>query len=147
MLNKVTLIGNVGQDPDVRYMPDGSAVATLSIATSRRWKDKSTGERKESTEWHRVVIFRELAKIVSDYVKKGQQIYIEGSLRTRKWQGSDGQDRYTTEIIANVMHMLGRKEGGSNTPPHPATDNKPENNSSMPPMHNDYEGFDDDIPF
>ena len=165
MLNKVTLIGRLGSDPEVRYMPTGGAVANISLATSARWKDKQTGERKESTEWHRVVFFNRLAEIVGEYLRKGSQVYIEGRLQTRKWQGQDGQDRYTTEIIAAEMHMLDSKGGGTaplaNSPaanapaqhnPAPAS---PQNNpapaqsqsapNSPPPAA--YEDFDDDIPF
>ena len=98
MLNKVTLIGNLGADPEVRHMPSGGAVTTIRLATTRQWKDKQTGERKESTEWHRVVFFNRLAEIAGEYLKKGGQVYVEGRLRTRKWQAQDGQDRYTTEI-------------------------------------------------
>ncbi|MCW8948599.1 MAG: single-stranded DNA-binding protein, partial [Sedimenticola sp.] len=105
-VNKVILIGNVGKDPDVRYMPNGNAVANLTLATSESWKDKSTGENQERTEWHRVVFFRRLAEIVGEYVKKGSKIYVEGRLQTRKWQDQGGQDRYTTEIVADQMQML-----------------------------------------
>lgn len=111
-VNKVILVGNLGKDPEVRYTPGGSAVANVTIATSDQWKDKQTGENQERTEWHRVVFFNRLAEIVSEYVKKGQQIYIEGRLQTRKWQDQSGQDRYTTEIVANEMQMLGGRGGG-----------------------------------
>ncbi|MEQ1530504.1 MAG: single-stranded DNA-binding protein, partial [Methylococcales bacterium] len=100
MLNKVTLIGNLGADPEVRYMPAGGAVTSISLATTRRWKDKQSGERKDATEWHRVIFFNRLAEVAGEYLKKGSQVYVEGRLQTRKWQGQDGQDRYTTEIIA-----------------------------------------------
>jgi single-strand DNA-binding protein len=113
MLNKVTLIGNLGADPEIRYMPSGGTVANVNIATTIRWKDKQTGERKEATEWHRVIFFNRLAEIAGEYLKKGSQVYIEGRLQTRKWQGQDGQDRYTTEIIASEMHMLGSRTGGT----------------------------------
>ena len=113
MLNKVTLIGNLGADPEVRYMPAGGAVTNVTIATSRRWKDKTTGERRDSTEWHRVVFFNRLAEIAGEYLRKGSQVYIEGRIQTRKWQGQDGQDRYTTEIIAQEMNMLGSRSGGT----------------------------------
>ncbi|TAL42708.1 MAG: single-stranded DNA-binding protein, partial [Methylovulum sp.] len=113
MLNKVILIGNLGADPEVRYMPAGGAVTTIGLATTRRWKDKQSGERREATEWHRVVFFSPLAEIAGEYLKKGRQVYIEGRLQTRKWQGQDGQDRYTTEIIASEMHMLGSRSGGT----------------------------------
>ena len=104
-VNKVILVGNCGQDPEVRHMPSGGAVANLSVATSESWKDKNTGNQQERTEWHRVVFFNRLAEIVQQYVKKGTKVYIEGSLRTRKRQGQDGQDRYTTEIVASEMQM------------------------------------------
>ncbi|MEY3786994.1 MAG: hypothetical protein RLZ75_1201, partial [Pseudomonadota bacterium] len=110
MLNKVTLIGRLGADPEVRYMPTGGAVANITLATNFRWKDKA-GEKKESTEWHRVVFFNRLAEIAGEYLKKGGQVYVEGRLQTRKWQGQDGQDRYTTEIIATEMHMLDSRSG------------------------------------
>ncbi|EAT4156048.1 single-stranded DNA-binding protein [Salmonella enterica] len=157
-LNKVMLIGNLGQDPDVRYLPNGNAVAMLSLATSDTWKDKQTGEQKERTEWHRVVIYGKLAEIASEYLRKGSQVYIEGELRTRKWTDQSGQERYTTEVVVSMqgtMQMLGSRGNGGNgqqqgsqgqpqqpagrsysgTPPkqHPANE---------PPMD-----FDDDIPF
>ncbi|MCA1799353.1 MAG: single-stranded DNA-binding protein [Xanthomonadaceae bacterium] len=109
-VNKVILIGNLGQDPEVRYMPSGGAVANVRLATSESWKDKTSGEQQERTEWHTVVFFNRLAEIVGEYLKKGSQVYIEGSLRTRKWQ-KDGVDRYSTEIIANEMQMLGGRGG------------------------------------
>lgn len=114
-INKVILVGNVGGDPDVRYMPNGNAVTTLSIATSEAWKDKQTGDKQERTEWHRVVCFNRLGEIAGEYVRKGSKLYIEGSLRTRKWQDQQGQDRYTTEIIATEMQMLDSK-GGQGAP-------------------------------
>ena len=112
-INKVIVLGHLGQDPEVRYMPSGGQVTNIRIATSESWRDKDTGEQKETTEWHRVVFFNKLAEIAGQYLKKGSQVYIEGSLRTRKWQGQDGQDRYSTEIIANEMQMLGGKPGSS----------------------------------
>ena len=105
-VNKVILVGNCGQDPETRFMPSGGAVTNLSIATSESWKDKTSGEPQERTEWHRVVFFNRLAEIAGEYVKKGSKLYVEGSLRTRKWQGQDGQDRYTTEIVGSEMQML-----------------------------------------
>ena len=111
-INKVILIGNLGQDPDVKYMPNGGAVANVTVATSESWKDKNTGEMQERTEWHRVVFFRRLAEIVGEYLKKGSKVYIEGKLQTRKWQDQSGNDRYTTEIIANEMQMLDSRGGG-----------------------------------
>ena len=111
-INKVILVGTLGKDPEVKYMPSGGAITNITIATNDSYKDKNTGEKKEVTEWHRVVFFNKLAEIAGEYLRKGQQVYIEGSLRTRKWQGQDGQDRYTTEIIANDMQMLGGRSGG-----------------------------------
>ena len=111
-VNKVILVGNLGADPETRYMPSGGAVCNLRIATTESWKDKQSGERQEKTEWHNVVLFGRLAEIGNEYLKKGRQIYVEGRLQTRKWQGQDGQDRYTTEIVANDMQMLGGPGGG-----------------------------------
>ncbi len=164
MLNKVTLIGNLGADPEVRYMPSGGAVTTIRLATTRRWKDKQSGEKKESTEWHRVVFFNRLAEVAGEYLKKGSQVYVEGHLRTQKWQAQDGQDRYTTEILADEMHMLGSRSGGtgsfggdqpaagysapSSKPAYPSQAPGQQNNSgSMPPSPPAYDDFDDDIPF
>ncbi|MDE1189972.1 MAG: single-stranded DNA-binding protein SSB1 [Pantoea sp.] len=117
-VNKVILVGNLGQDPEVRYMPNGGAVANITLATSESWRDKQTGENKEITEWHRVVLFGKLAEVAGEYLRKGSQVYIEGQLRTRKWQDQGGQDRYTTEIVVNVggtMQMLGGRQQGANT--------------------------------
>ena len=110
-INKVIIVGNVGGDPETRYMPSGSAVTNLTIATNESWKDKQTGEQKERTEWHRVAMFNRLAEIAAEYLRKGSQVYIEGKLRTRKWQDKSGQDRFTTEIIADEMQMLGGRGG------------------------------------
>jgi single-strand DNA-binding protein len=149
-VNKVIIVGNLGQDPETRYMPSGSAVTNFTVATNESWKDKQTGEQKDRTEWHRVAMFNRLAEIAAEYLRKGSQVYIEGKLRTRKWQGQDGNDRYTTEIIADEMQMLGGRgdggggnfggskggskgassQGGGNAPPQPGPDD-----------------FDDDIPF
>ena len=156
-VNKVIIVGNLGGDPETRYMPSGSAVTNFTVATNESWKDKQTGEQKERTEWHKVSMFNRLAEIAAEYLRKGSQVYIEGKLRTRKWQGQDGQDRYTTEIIADEMQMLGgrggagggesvgggggsfggggqkgggQQGGGGNAPPQPGPDD-----------------FDDDIPF
>jgi len=112
-VNKVILIGNLGKDPEVRYSPNGGAIATITLATSESWKDKNTGEQVDKTEWHRVVFFRRLAEIAGEYLKKGSKVFIEGKLQTRKWQDKDGQDRYTTEVVANEMQMLDSKGGGS----------------------------------
>jgi len=110
-INKVILVGHLGQDPEVKYMPSGGAVANVSVATSDSWKDKQTGEQKDRTEWHRVVFFNRLAEIVGEYLKKGAQVYVEGRLQTRKWTDQNGQDRYTTEIVASDMQMLGGRQG------------------------------------
>lgn len=110
-VNKVILIGNLGRDPEVRYQPSGSAVCNVSIATTRNWKDKTSGERAEETEWHRVVFFDRLAEIAGEYLRKGRPVYIEGRLKTRKWQDKDGKDNYTTEIVAEQMQLLGGREG------------------------------------
>jgi single-strand DNA-binding protein len=112
-INKVILIGNLGGDPEVKYTAGGSAVTNVTIATSENWKDKATGENQERTEWHRVVFFGKLAEIAGEYLKKGSQVYVEGRLQTRKWQDKEGQDRYTTEIVANEMQMLGGRGGGA----------------------------------
>lgn len=111
-VNKVIIIGNVGRDPETRYSPNGGAICNLSIATTRNWKDKASGEKREETEWHRVVFYDRLAEIVGEYVKKGRPIYVEGRLKTRKWQDKDGIEKYTTEIIAEEMQLLGSREGG-----------------------------------
>ncbi|HMN81082.1 MAG TPA: single-stranded DNA-binding protein [Burkholderiaceae bacterium] len=111
-VNRVTLIGNLGRDPETRYSPDGAAITNVTIATSRQWKDKTTGERKEETEWHRVVFYGRLAEIAGEYLKKGRPVYVEGRLKTRKWQDKDGVDKYTTEIIAEEMQLLGSRDGG-----------------------------------
>jgi len=112
-VNKVIIVGNLGRDPETRYSPDGAALTNVSIATTSQWKDKTTGEKREETEWHRVAFFGRLAEIASEYLRKGSQVYVEGRLRTRKWQDKEsGQDRYSTEIVADVMQMLGSRGGG-----------------------------------
>ena len=111
-VNKVIIIGNLGKDPEVRYMPSGSAICNITVATSRQWKDKTSGERQEETEWHRVVFYDRLAEIAGEYLKKGRPVYVEGRLKTRKWTDKDGVEKYTTEIIAQEMTMLGSREGG-----------------------------------
>jgi len=143
-INKVILIGNLGKDPEVRYMPNGNAVANITLATSESWKDKNTGETQEHTEWHRVVFFRRLAEIVGEYCKKGSKIYIEGRLKTRKWQDKNGQDRYTTEIVADQMQMLDSRAGGS-----ASFDNNRSAQNAAPssPAPAPDADFDDDIPF
>ncbi len=152
-VNKVILIGNLGNDPEIRYMPSGGAVTNVSIATSDSWKDKNTGQMQERTEWHRVVFFNRLAEIAGEYLKKGSKVYVEGRLQTRKWQGQDGQDRYTTEIVANSLQMLDSRGGvgaasgeyGSTAPMEPqAPAGQPASKPASQPMTDD---FDDDIPF
>ena len=159
-INKVILVGNVGGDPDVRYLPNGNAVTTLSIATTEGWKDKQTGEKQERTEWHRVVCFNRLGEIAGEYVRKGSKLYIEGSIRTRKWQDQQGVERYTTEIIAAELQMLDSKGGQNpaysdasqsqpstqNTPPAhgAATNNQPVSETSAQGAFDD---LNDDIPF
>ncbi len=143
-INKVIIVGNLGSDPETRYMPSGSAVTNLTVATNESWKDKQTGEQKDRTEWHKVAMFNRLAEIAAEYLRKGSQVYIEGKLRTRKWQDKNGQDRWTTEIIADEMQMLGggRSSGGS-APMGSSGDSGP---SSAPPQPGP-DDFDDDIPF
>jgi single-strand DNA-binding protein len=150
-INKVILIGHVGTDPEVRYMPNGNAVATVSIATTESWKDKQTGERQDRTEWHRVVFFNRLGEIIGEYVRKGSKVYIEGSLRTRKWQDQQGQDRYTTEIVANDLQMLDGKGNTNNmTNDIPSQNYEPaaeSKNKRTQPQVDILEELDDDIPF
>lgn len=140
-INKVIIVGNIGQDPETRYMPSGSAVTNLTVATNESWKDKQSGEQKERTEWHRVAMFGRLAEIAAEYLKKGSQVYIEGKLRTRKWQDKSGNDRYTTEIIADEMQMLGGGRSGGSAPS--AGGSAP----SGPAPGPSGDDFDDDIPF
>ncbi len=148
-INKVILIGNLGADPEIRYMPNGSAVANISVATNDSWKDKQTGELQERTEWHKVSLFDKLAQIVGEYLKKGSKVYIEGSIRTRKWQDQSGNDRYTTEIIANSMQMLDSKEFKPNTNNFANNSNNIGMNSSAKNTENMQETMteNDDIPF
>lgn len=162
-VNKVILVGNLGKDPEVRYMTNGGAVASITLATSESWRDKATGEQKEKTEWHRIVLFGKLAEVAGEHLRKGSQIYIEGALQTRKWQDQSGQDRYTTEVVVNVggtMQMLGSKQGDSQGAQsqgrqqsgpqqnqqwgqqHAQGQQQATHQSSEPPMN-----FDDDIPF
>ena len=149
-VNKVILVGNCGKDPETRYTPSGSAVTNISIATSEQWTDKQSGQKQERTEWHNVVFFNRLAEIAGEYLRKGSQIYVEGSLRTRKWQDKNGQDRYTTEIVASEMQMLGsRGAGGGGGDYAPAQQNNQYSPQSEPapaaaPVD---DSFDDDIPF
>lgn len=148
-INKVIIVGNVGGDPETRYMPSGSAVTNLTVATNETWKDKQTGEKKERTEWHRVAMFNRLAEIAAEYLRKGSQVYIEGKLRTRKWQDKDGQDRYTTEIIADEMQMLGGRGGdfGGGGGSSPRSSSGSSQDSGGAPPHPGPDDFDDDIPF
>jgi single-strand DNA-binding protein len=148
-INKVILIGNIGTDPEVRYLPNGNAVATLSVATSESWKDKQTGEKQERTEWHRVVCFNRLGEIAGEYLRKGAKLYVEGSLRTRKWQDQQGQDRYTTEIVAADIQMLdGKGQGTANFGEAPQQFAAGAKTSSPPPSAAEaFEELDDDIPF
>ena len=156
-VNRVTLIGNLGADPETRFMPNGDAVCNIRLATTESWKDKSSGEKKEITEWHRVVFYRKLAEIVNQYVKKGSALYIEGRIRTRKWQDKEGQERYTTEIEANEMQMLGGRSGGGGGGGY--SGGEAEYGGSMPSQSQSaprpapakkapsFEDMDDDIPF
>lgn len=145
-VNKVILIGNLGKDPEIRYTSNGAAIANITVATSETWKDKQTGENVERTEWHRVVFYQRLAEIVGEYLRKGSKVYIEGRLQTRKWQDkTSGQDRYTTEIIAENMQMLDSKGGG--TSGGTASYEKPSAAASAPETAPPLDNFDDDIPF
>ena len=156
-VNKVILVGNLGQDPETRAMPSGKAVTNVRIATSESWKDKQTGEQKEQTEWHTVVFFDRLAEIAAEYLRKGSQIYVEGRLRTRKWQDKTGNDRYTTEIVANEMQMLGSRGGqgggmggesaGGGRRSEPAARQAPPRDEFESAGGGRGEDFDDDIPF
>ena len=152
-VNKVILVGNCGKDPDTRYTPSGSAVTNISIATSEQWTDKQSGQKQERTEWHNVVFYNRLAEIAGEYLRKGSQVYVEGSLRTRKWQDKTGNDRYTTEIIANEMQMLGGRGGAgggdyssSSSGSSSSSSKSNMNQSNNEPMPVD-DSFDDDIPF
>jgi len=160
-INKVILVGNLGNDPETRFMPSGGAVTNVSLATSETWKDKQTGQPQERTEWHRVVFFNRLAEIAGEYLKKGSKVYVEGSLRTRKWQDQSGADRYTTEIVAAEMQMLDSRGDGMNSgmgggysqpddtgysaPSSPQAPQRAPSSPSQPPA--DFPDFDDDIPF
>jgi len=169
-INKVILIGNLGRDPEVRYTPNGSAVCNVSVATTRNWKNKDSGERMEETEWHRVVFFDRLAEIAGEYLKKGRSVYVEGRLKTRKWQDKDGKDQYTTEVMATDMQMLGSREGGGagssdddagaggsggggygerSSPQRSAPASRPAGQASKPAPKSStgFDSMDDDIPF
>lgn len=141
-VNKVILVGNVGQDPEVRYLPNGGSVANISLATSESWMDKNTNQKQEKTEWHRVVFFGKLADIVSQYVKKGSKLYVEGKLQTRKWQDQSGQDKYTTEIVVDgftgTMQMLDTKGAGNNNSAPQPQNNQAPNGGYQPPQQNAY---------
>jgi single-strand DNA-binding protein len=144
-VNKVILVGNLGADPETRYMPSGGAVTNIRIATSESWKDKGTGEQQERTEWHTIAFFGRLAEIAAEYLRKGSQVYIEGRLRTRKWQDKQGADRWSTEVIANEMQMLGSRPGAG-APAMEASGGGGGSRSSAPPAP-PAEEFDDEIPF
>jgi single-strand DNA-binding protein len=154
-INKVILVGNLGADPDTRYMPSGKAVTNIRIATSESWKDKQTGDQQERTEWHSIVMYDRLGEIAAEYLRKGSQVYIEGKLRTRKWQDKEGKDRYTTEVVANEMQMLGGRGGGGSGGGGSSGSGGSESRAPRPPMGEErtaappaQEGeFDDDIPF
>jgi len=142
-VNKVIIVGNLGRDPETRYMPNGEAVTNIAVATTESWKDKQSGEKKEITEWHRITFYRKLAEIAGQYLKKGSQVYVEGRLQTRKWTDKDGNERYTTEIIADTMQMLGGKQGGNG---HQNDDNQQSSTPATRPAP-DFSDMDDDIPF
>lgn len=148
-VNKVIIVGNLGADPETRYLPSGEAVTNIRVATTDRWKDKQSGEMKEATEWHRIAFFGKLATIAGEYLKKGSQVYVEGSLRTRKWQDKEGQDRYSTEIRADAMQMLGRREGSGE----PRGEGAPEGRAAEPKAAaakkpaGKFDDMEDDIPF
>jgi single-strand DNA-binding protein len=147
-VNKVILVGNLGRDPETRYMPDGAAITNVSVATSFQWNDKASGEKKEETEWHRIVFRGKLAEIAGEYLKKGSQVYVEGRLRTRKWQDKDGQDRYTTEIVAERMQMLGARAGSGEPRPEPAMESKAaEPKAAAKKAAGKFDDLEDDIPF
>jgi len=148
-VNKVIVVGNLGRDPETRYMPDGAAITNVSVATSFQWTDKASGEKKEETEWHRVVFRGKLAEIAGEYLKKGSQVYVEGRLRTRKWQDKEGQDKYTTEIMATEMKMLGSRSGAGEPRAEPAMESKaaePRPAAANKPAGK-FDDMEDDIPF
>lgn len=141
-INKVIIIGNAGKDPEVRYLADGSAVTSITVATSEKWKDKATGEAKEATEWHRIVMYGKVAEIAGQYVKKGASAYYEGKLKTRKWTDKDGVDKYTTEVVCDKMQLLGGKQQGENEP-----QQRPASGGKRAPAPTSVADLDDDIPF
>ena len=147
-INKVIIVGNLGADPETKYLPSGDAVTNIRVATTDTWKDKTSGEKKEATEWHRIAFFGRLAEVAGEYLKKGSQVYVEGSLRTRKWQDKDGQDRYTTEIMATEMKMLGSRAGSGEpreAPPEPRAA-EPRAAPAKKPAGK-FDDLEDDIPF
>lgn len=146
-VNKVIIVGHLGNAPEIRTMPNGESVANISVATSESWTDKATGERRESTEWHRIVFYRRQAEVVGQYLRKGSQVYVEGRLKTRKWQDQNGQDRYTTEIQGDVMQMIGGKGGDNQTQqPNPQAQKRPKPNEIY--SANEKQEFaDDNVPF
>ena len=149
-VNKVIIVGNLGADPETRYLPSGEAVTNIRVATTDRWKDKQSGEMKEATEWHRIAFFGRLAEVAGEYLKKGSQVYVEGSLRTRKWQDKEGQDRYSTEIRGDVMQMLGRREGGGEAralPPRGEAKAAAPAQSAAKKPAGKFDDMEDDIPF
>jgi len=153
-VNKVILVGNLGRDPETRYMPDGAAITNASVATSFQWNDKASGEKKEETEWHRVVFRGKLAEIAGEYLKKGSQVYVEGRLRTRKWQDKEGHDKYTTEIVADRMQMLGARSGAGEPRGEPRGDAAPMESKAAEPKSpaakkpaGKFDDLEDDIPF
>ncbi len=152
-VNKVIVVGNLGRDPETRYMPDGAAITNVSIATSYQWTDKASGEKKEETEWHRVVFRGKLAEVAGEYLKKGSQVYVEGRLRTRKWQDKEGQDKYTTEIMADRMQMLGSRAGAGEPRSEPRSEPPAESRAAEPkggakkPAAGKFDDMEDDIPF
>ena len=150
-VNKVIIVGNLGADPETRYMPSGDAVTNIRVATTDKWKDKTSGETKEATEWHRISFFGRLAQVAGEYLKKGSQVYVEGSLRTRKWQDKDGQDRYSTEIRADVMQMLGSRAGAGEPRGEPRGEPPMEPKAAERPAAKKpggkFDDMEDDIPF
>ena len=149
-VNKVILVGNLGRDPEIKYTASGTAIANVTVATSESWNDKQTNERVEKTEWHRVVAFQRLAEIMGEYLKKGSQVYIEGKLQTRKWQDQNGQDRYSTEVVANDMQMLGSRSGEATSQPQSARGgfrSNPPSQQAPAQSNQDNDFADDDIPF
>ena len=146
-INKVIIVGNLGADPETKYLPSGDAVTNIRVATTDTWKDKASGEKKEATEWHRVAFFGRLAEIAGEYLKKGSQVYIEGSIRTRKWQDKDGQDRYSTEIRGDVMQMLGRREGGGEARALPERSESKAPAAAGAKKPGKFDDMEDDIPF